>query len=414
MPQLSELGPPSALAGEHHDATNLSDVPGHFSAAEFFAGIGLVRIGLEAAGISVAWSNDFEPRKISMYKRRFGASQTTHVLVEGDVANVVGADIPLVDIAWASSPCTDLSMAGGRLGLDGSKSAAFWHFTRVIEQMKTRPEMLVLENVDGLATSHGGNDMRAAIRAFNELGYSVDLLSLDARRFTPQSRPRIFLVACKTPLQGARHDGEPSVLRPAWTGKFFDDPQLRMHQFPLPSPPENLTDGLKGEVQVLPGSDSRWWPDTRVELFEASLSEVQRLRISHLKKSRRLSYRSAYRRMRNGVPAWEVREDGLAGCLRTIRGGSSRQALVVIGNGKLRVRWMTPREYARLMGAPDYPLSGLGISQALTGFGDAVSVPVVSWLAANYFRPHLLRVSAALAELNVERGTEGAEQTSAA
>ena len=51
---------------------------------------------------------------------------------------------------------------------------------------------------------------------------------------------------------------------------------------------------------------------------------------------------------------WEIRSDDIAGCLRTARGGSSRQALVEAGHGELRVRWMTPREYARLQGAPEH------------------------------------------------------------
>jgi len=60
---------------------------------------------------------------------------------------------------------------------------------------------------------------------------------------------------------------------------------------------------------------------------------------------------------------------------------------VQAGRGQVRVRWMTPREYARLMGAPDYELAGLRRNQALFGFGDGVCVPVVSWLATHYLLP---------------------------
>ncbi|MFX7849778.1 DNA cytosine methyltransferase, partial [Acinetobacter baumannii] len=64
---------------------------------------------------------------------------------------------------------------------------------------ESRPPVVVLENVVGLATSHGGDDLAAAIRAFNEIGYSIDVLAIDARRFIPQSRPRLFLVGAQTP-----------------------------------------------------------------------------------------------------------------------------------------------------------------------------------------------------------------------
>ena len=62
-----------------------------------------------------------------------------------------------------------------------------------------RPSVVALENVVGLATSHGGEDLSAAIAELNRLGYSVDVLTLDARRCVPQSRPRLFLVGAMEP-----------------------------------------------------------------------------------------------------------------------------------------------------------------------------------------------------------------------
>jgi DNA (cytosine-5)-methyltransferase 1 len=85
--------------------------------------------------------------------------------------------------------------------------------------------------------------------------------------------------------------------------------------------------------------------------------------------------------MRDGVARWEIRADDIAGCLRTAGGGSSRQAVVEFERGSFRVRWMTPVEYARLMGAPDYKFAGAADSDAYSGFGDAVCVPVVEWIA---------------------------------
>ena len=79
----------------------------------------------------------------------------------------------------------------------------------------------------------------------------------------------------------------------------------------------------------------------------------------------------------------------ISGCLRTARGGSSRQAIIRMGNGKTAVRWMTPREYAALMGAAHYNITGLRPNQVMFGFGDAVSVPVVEWLGKHYFMPAL-------------------------
>ncbi len=82
----------------------------------------------------------------------------------------------------------------------------------------------------------------------------------------------------------------------------------------------------------------------------------------------------------------ELRIDGVAGCLRTPRGGSGRQILFVAGRGKFFVRLLSPRECARLMGADKFKIS-VPLNQALFGFGDAVCVPVIRWITNNYLTP---------------------------
>ena len=155
----------------------------------------MARMGLEKAGFQVAWANDYEPDKRDMYVAQFGESEG-HTFALGDVGKVDVAELPTdAALAWASSPCTDLSLAGGRAGLAGAESGVFWHFVTLLKKLEdSRPPVVVLENVTGLATSHGGDDLCAAIAAFNDLGYSVDVVALDTRRFLPQSRPRMFVI----------------------------------------------------------------------------------------------------------------------------------------------------------------------------------------------------------------------------
>lgn len=355
-------------------------------AIEFFAGIGLARMGLERAGFHVAWSNDYEPAKRDMYLGHFGESDD-HTFALGDISAVRAEDLPRdAALAWASSPCTDLSLAGGRAGLSGAQSGVFWPFVRLLEGLEgNRPEVVVLENVTGLATSHGGDDLAAAVEAFNKLGYSVDVVALDARRFLPQSRPRMFVIGA----QNAPADTpEPhSELRPDYLQWVFGDTSLRTHRAHLPTPPGPRIRGLSKSVEALPPDDERWWGAGRTDAFVASLSAMQAERVAQLQHEKGLKHRTAYRRTRGGVPVWEVRPDDIAGCLRTARGGSSKQAVVQLGNGALRVRWMTPVEYARLMGAGAYKLDGARTNQALFGFGDAVAVPVVKWLGEKYLMP---------------------------
>lgn len=356
-------------------------------ALEFFAGIGLARLGLEEAGFHVEWSNDIDAAKCEMYRNNFGDTPN-HTLIEGDMGELSGDDLPHdAAIAWGSSPCTDLSLAGTRTGLNGRQSGAFWQYVRLLEELGNgRPPIAVLENVNGLATSRSGEDLAEAVRAFNELGYSVDVLSIDTRRFIPQSRPRLFLVGLQNPPTVEQFD---SPLRPDWLQQVFADASLRTHRAPLPEPPSPLMSGLSMYVENMADDDARWWDVERTANFFDSLSPVQMARVKTLRNGTIDSYRTAYRRTRNGKAVWEVRADDVSGCLRTARGGSSRQAVVRLGNGKACVRWMTPREYAVLMGAAHYNISGLRPNQVMFGFGDAVSVPVVEWLGRHYFMPAL-------------------------
>jgi DNA (cytosine-5)-methyltransferase 1 len=248
-----------------------------------------------------------------------------------------------------------------------------------------RPGVVVLENVVGMATSHGGADLSAAIAELNRLGYSVDVLTLDARRFVPQSRPRLFIVGAKQPPH--TNPASERTLRPDWLQKPFSDPALLTHRAALPEPPPLLGGGMSLVIEDMKAQDEQWWDEDRTKAFICSLSLVQLKRLDALREGNTPTHRTAYRRTRNGKPVWEVRPDDIAGCLRTARGGSSKQAVVRAGNNTVRIRWMTPLEYARLMGADEYRLNGIRRNQALFGFGDAVCVPVVAWLAEHYLLP---------------------------
>jgi DNA (cytosine-5)-methyltransferase 1 len=362
---------------------DLRPTGGRPRAAEFFAGIGLVRRALEEAGVDVVFANDIEAFKRDLYVANFGDE---HFVLD-DVRNIRGRDVPEIDIATASFPCTDLSLAGNRAGLEGEQSGMFWEFARILREMGgRRPRVCLLENVPGFATSKNGEDLRAAIAELNELGYACDLFVVNARHFVPQSRPRLFIVASQDELAEGSRWG-PSALRPAWVRRFVEThPELRLQARDLRLPPRAVTT-LADVVERLPPRDARWWDAERVERFVGALAPLQAARLERLTRSPRLVWATAYRRTRGGKAVWEIRPDEIAGCLRTARGGSSKQALVQAARGEARVRWMTPREYARLQGAGDFKLDAATPAQQLFGLGDAVCVPVVAWIATSYLVP---------------------------
>lgn len=358
--------------------------------AEFFAGIGLVRLGLEAEGARVVWANDIDPMKRTMYVDNFGSD---HFILD-DVANVRGDDIPDIDLATASFPCTDLSLAGNRAGLEGRESGTLWQFTRILAEMKERrPPLIMLENVPGLITSRGGSDLAGLIARLNDLGYACHVFVADASWFVPQSRQRVFVIGTQHPQNALEavdfESWQAQALYPRKLRNFFErHPRLNLFFQALPLPTAPTIDRIEKIVERIPEDDERWWDDQRLQRFVETLAPIHLKRFNELRDGDTLAWRTAYRRTRNGKSTWEIREDAIAGCLRASRGGSSKQALVEGGYGKARVRWLTPREYARLQGVDDsYRIDSVSTNQALFGFGDAVCVPVIRWIMLHALRP---------------------------
>lgn len=345
--------------------------------AEFFAGIGLMRVGLERAGWHARFANDIDPMKARAYRAHFGLEDPPLAL--GDVHALDAATVPSVRLATASFPCNDLSLAGGRAGLSGRESSAYWGFLRVLRDLGARrPPIVMLENVPGFLTSNGGRDLHQALQALNGLGYAVDAFLVDAAAFVPQSRRRLFIVGTLSP---------PAVAlagRPGALGEFIrDTPDLRWSVRPLPALPSRTLALIDLLDDVPPPG---WWDSARTDYLLSQMSPRHRALADAMIAAPEPSYGTVFRRVRLGQSRAELRVDGVAGCLRTPRGGSGRQILLRAGAGQCHARLLTPRECARLMGADDYMISGTA-NQALFGFGDAVCVPVIAWIAEHCLNP---------------------------
>ena len=167
---------------------------------EFFAGGGMARAGL-GPDWTCLFANDFDYRKGLAYQANWGAPG---VLKVGDVRAVKTEELPgTVDLAWASFPCQDLSLAGGGAGLKGERSGTFYPFWEIMARLAGEgraPRVVALENVTGTLTSHGGADFEAICSTFAQSGYRYGALVLDAALFVPQSRRRLFVVGVRAEL----------------------------------------------------------------------------------------------------------------------------------------------------------------------------------------------------------------------
>jgi DNA (cytosine-5)-methyltransferase 1 len=350
--------------------------------AEFFAGIGLVRMGLERHGWEVVFANDNSSQKYEMYRNQFPDTEN-HFLLD-DINNVEAIQIPDITMATASFPCTDLSLAGSRAGLNGRNSATFWRFIQILEAMGERkPPIVLLENVVGFLTSHEGNDFRLTLEALNSLGYGVDCLIVDAVHFVPQSRPRLFVIGTLNTPNYPQIPLYANDARPKDLTKFImKHPEIRWCVRDLPSFPQRERT-LSSVLDDLPDNAPEWWSVERAEYLLHQMSTRHRLVADYLINGDTWSYGTVFRRMRNGMSTAELRVDGIAGCLRTPRGGSAKQILFKAGYGRYSARLLTPRECARLMGADNYNIT-VPRDQALFGFGDAVCVTAIEWIAQHY------------------------------
>lgn len=360
---------------------------------EFFAGGGMARLGL-GEGWRCLFANDFDPLKATSYRANF--PDAAGHFREGDVWALSPDDLPgAADLAWASSPCQDFSLAGARAGLRGGRSSAFFGFWRLVEGLAAEnraPRAIVIENVVGLLTSHGGRDFEALCAALAACGYRFGPLEINAAGFLPQSRPRLFVVAVRDPPPGpltgsSRYHTRgvqdafqrlPEALRRAWIW------------WALATPP-----GRNADLASLlePDAEVPWRRPADTAALLELMAPLHRARVEAARGGAECSVGAVFRRTRvqdgRRVQRAEVRFDGLSGCLRTPRGGSSRQTLVFAGAGQVRSRLMTAREAARLMGLPDSYKLPPGLHAGLHLTGDGVAAPVVRWLARHILEPAL-------------------------
>jgi DNA (cytosine-5)-methyltransferase 1 len=369
-----------------------------FSFYEFFAGGGMARAGL-GPNWNCLFANDFDLKKTATYADNWGKAG----LVTKDVAKVEAKELPgRAALVWASFPCQDLSLAGMGAGLKGNRSGTFWPFWDLVKKLRAEkrgPRLIVLENVCGTLTSHGGKDFTAIADALAEEGYRYGAVVIDAAEFVPQSRPRLFIIAVAkgTEIPQRLLGVDASLL---WHPKALQVAHLRLTGkakeqwlwWKLPAPPRRNTI-FADLVEENPASVS-WHSAAETAKLIDMMSDGNLDKVRAAQKSGQLLVGTVYKRTRfddddEKVQRAEIRFDDIAGCLRTASGGSSRQLIVVVKGNQIRSRLLSTREAARLMGLPeDYKLPKT-YNEAYHLTGDGVAVPVVRYIAENLLEPIL-------------------------
>jgi DNA (cytosine-5)-methyltransferase 1 len=341
---------------------------------EFFAGSGLVSYALEPY-FKTVWANDICPKKAAV----FWANHEGAPFALCSITEVSGRRLPCAALSWASFPCQDLSLAGNGEGIRAKRSGLVWEWLRVMDEMPRHPSVLAAENVVGLVSTHGGKHYRDLHSALVDRGYNVGAMLLDAVHWLPHSRPRVFVVAvdAQRPIPFDLVADAPNWTHSAAIMKASQNlPNWVWWRLPTP---EARAFSLSGLIDFsLPCHDSA---TTRRNLALIPPSHMRRLEESGLRVV------PGYKRTRSGNQVLELRFDDVAGCLRTPEGGSSRQVLVLRQGSLWKTRIISPREAARLMGAPEsYQLPGT-FNDGYKAMGDAVAAPVAAYLAKHLLSP---------------------------
>lgn len=344
-----------------------------------------------------ALANDIDAMKCRVYRDNWSGTG----LVEGDVALLDDEMLKQpIDLYWASSPCQDFSLAGKGQGIRGARSGVFnpwFEKVRAAVLAGFAPRIIAFENVTGLLSRRGGEDLDHVLRSFISLGYRVGALEIDACNFVPQSRPRLFVIAvredvnvgdiCQKQEGGAFHS--PRLIR----FHAGASPLIREHWlwFRLPFP---VASGVSLVSILDEEPDTPWFSDAQVDALLSMMSSPSLARIAVARSEGRRVVGTLYKRGRpdeNGRVRQraEVRFDGIAGCLRTPAGGSSRQTVLLVNGNRIEARLLSRREVARLMGLPPSYRMPERYNDAYRIAGDGVVVPIVKYLDAHLFQPIL-------------------------
>ncbi|MEW9678670.1 DNA cytosine methyltransferase [Pseudomonas sp. TE50-2] len=371
-----------------------------FSFCEFFAGGGMARAGL-GNGWKCLFANDMDRIKISTYINNWNCNHFD----KRNIKEVKTADLKgFCDLAWASFPCQDLSVAGNGLGIGASssdeftRSGALWPFLDLINTLRQegrQPPLLVLENVVGLLTLEQGRDFTAICTRLGEIGYRYGAVIIDAKHFLPQSRPRVFIIAIQRDID------IPSELSHGMATASWHTPTLlrAYKSLPLQShadwiwwdlgfTPTLEEDALTNIIQL---EGVEWHPPEETNRIINMMAPTHLARLENAKSSETVAIGSLYFRMRRegGVNKQraEITFSPVLGCLRTPRGGASRPRIIVVGNGQVRTRLLSVHEAAALMGLESTYILPEIYQHAFKVIGDGVAVPAVRFLADRLLEP---------------------------
>ena len=374
-----------------------------------FSGVGGFDLGLEAAGMETVFQCEWDKHATNILERHW-----PHVPRWGDISTLTGKHIlahaPVIDVVAWGSPCQDLSVAGKRAGLEGSRSGLFHEGVRIIKELRKEtnneyPRISIWENVYGALNSNRGADFGVILNEMAEAGALVqEWRVLDAQYFgVPQRRRRVFLISifdtatatrCPDPLlpvsEGVQwHPATSHMARqttPSETSASSGSSSFRMRAFG-DYDSDNTASAIKARDHK-DATDLVVEPPILIDrgAFNQGINAQYDTHISDDPVSPSLVARGPHAvatsdpvlmRQREGKPGGG-KGPLLSNDKSLTLAGSNDQTLFAHNTA---VRRLTPLECERLMGWPDNWTAGQSDTHRYKQCGNGVASPVAQWIA---------------------------------
>lgn len=237
-----------------------------FKMNSFFAGIGGFDLGCERHGFETALLCEINP-----FCQKILSSHWPNTSLKADITKIQPMEIPKADLWCGGFPCQDISLARAsseRLGLKGARSGLFYSFADLVEQAK--PEVILIENVEGLLNSNEGRDFGTIIQRMVQLGYGVAWRLLNSRYFgVPQSRSRMYICCWRNRVDLA--------VKSLFEDGFVEKPANPRKDFLTLSSPANVFPQVPKVAYCLAASSGRHTGTDWSRTYVADESGVRRL-----------------------------------------------------------------------------------------------------------------------------------------
>ena len=309
----------------------------NYNYIDLFAGIGGFRLALDSFGAKCVFTSEWDKHSQDVYLKNFGNEP------DGDITKIHEKDIPNHDFLFGGFPCQPFSISGKQKGFDDTRGTLFFDIARIAKYHK--PKIMILENVKNILTINGGETLKTIKEVLEkELNYSVFIKLLKGNDFgVPQQRERVFFMCFHQSLKIS----------------YFD---LSNPEFNKYSVRDILEEGRFPDIEINRNDISISDKPPMKDLFSNFPNKP--IRIGTINKGGQ------------GERIYHV--DGVGITLSAHGGGPGKKTGAYLINNK--IRRLTPREAARMMGFPeDFKISSIN-SQAYTQFGNAVIVNVVQFI----------------------------------